>query len=503
MYDLILKNANIIDGKSDCIYRNDIAIKDGKIAKIATDLENGKKIIDVCGLTVSPGWIDSHSHSDRMFIKAPDQKEKIEQGITFSITGQCGGSPAPVKNADSTLLTVGDYLSKVKNIEQGSGASLLVGHNSIRKAVMNSEKRAPTKEELAKMQELLEDALKSGAIGMSLGLYYVPGCYADIDEVIALGKTVAKYNGVLTAHLRNENDNLVEAVDEFLEIIRECGCRAVFSHHKAMDKNNWGKVKTTLAMIDEANEKGADIYVDVYPYIASATSMTSRFLPSQFHPPMTTNVLDLLKNDEVCKKAKEWGKAKWGNDLGWVTMIACGGHPEYVGLTINEIADMKGQSDRFDTVFDIMREGNGITNICTFMMCEEDVEYVIKHPRSMICTDAAVRTVEKHAHPRMVGSFPRAIGRYAREKKVIPLIEMIKKITSLPASVYGLTTKGVIEQGYDADLCIFNADTIIDKADFTNAFLANEGLEYVIVDGKIVLKKGKYNGIRAAKIMTK
>lgn len=501
MFDLLIKNASIIDGTGAEPFIGDVAVKNGKIKKIGKIDDYAERMIDAEGLTLTPGWIDSHSHSDRTFFSFPDQREKIEQGITFSITGQCGGSAAPLIREDGTVETVGQYFERLSSVPQGSGAALLVGHNTVRKAVMNTEKRAPSPEEMQRMKDLVEDAMKNGALGMSLGLYYVPGCYSEIDEVIELGKIVAKYGGIIASHIRNENDGLIEASREFIDIIKATGCRAVFSHHKAMDKNNWGKVKNTLEMIDKANSEGADIYVDVYPYIASSTSMTSRFLPSQFHPPMSKSVIELLKDEDICNRAKAWGRAKWGNDLSWVIITVCGGHPEYSGKTVNEIADMKGQTDRFDTVFDIMREGNGLSNICTFMMCEDDVEYVMKHPRAMLCTDAAVRTSNTYCHPRMIGSFPRILGRYVRERRVTSLPEMIRKMTSLPAKVYGLSSKGIIAEGYEADICIFDADRIIDTADFINFDLPNKGIEYVVIGGKIVCEKGKYNGVRAAEVM--
>ena len=501
MYDIVLKNGSILDGSGSMAYVADVAIKDGKIAKIGKITEDAERVIELNGLTVTAGWIDSHSHSDRTHLTYPDQKEKVEQGITFSITGQCGGSPAPIQR-NGALQTAGEYISEVKKVKQGSGSALLIGHNSIRRAVMNSEKRAPTAEEMQIMKDLLEDGMKNGAIGMSLGLYYVPGSYAEIDEVIELGKVVAKYNGIITSHIRSENDGLIDAVKEFIDIIRATGCRAVFSHHKAQDKCNWGKVKTTLEMIDKANAEGMDIYLDVYPYIASSTSMRSRFLPAMFHPEGTKSVVDLLDRPEVIAKAKAWGHGKWGNDLGWTLIVDCAGHPEYRGLNINEIADSKGYVDRFDAVFELLREGNGVCSICTFMMCEDDVEYIMKHPRAMMCTDAAVRVNDAPVHPRIRGAFPRVLGRYIRERKILPLPEMIRKMTALPAYVYGLTSKGKIAEGFDADICVFDPEKIIDRADYTNSSLPNEGLEYVLIDGKVVFENGKYNGIRAAELYT-
>lgn len=501
MYDLIIQNATVLDGSGQDSFVSDIAIKDGKIARIACGLSNGKHIINARGLTVTPGWIDSHSHSDNAILSYPDQTEKVEQGITFSITGQCGSSPAPLRSADGTdIETMGDFLKKAKDIPQGSSAAVLVGHNTLRRSVMGEENRAPTSEELEQMKALLREGLDAGAIGMSLGLFYVPGCYAELDEVITLAKVVAEHDGLLVAHIRNEDVKLIEAVEEFITIIKASGCRAVFSHHKAMWRENWGKVKATLAMIDQANAEGADIYLDVYPYCASATSLIARFVPKQFHPEGTKSALHLLDDPSICREIKNWATARWENDLSWALVTEFPEHKEYEGLNLNEIADLRGQTDRLETAFDIIRESKGKAQACFFMMCEEDVEYVIKHPRAMICTDSSVAGAKQQYHPRLRASFPRVLGRYVREKRVTSLPEMIRKMTSLAADVYGLSGKGRIAEGADADLCIFDADKIIDRADFKCCTPNNEGLCYVIVDGKIVLEYGVYNKTRAGRI---
>ena len=375
---------------------------------------------------------------------------------------------------------------------------MLIGFNTLRRAVLGNENRAPSAEELEKMKELLRDAMRAGAIGVSFGLIYVPGCYATTEEVIEIAKVVGEFGGILASHIRNESNGLLEAVEEFLSAIRASGCRAVFSHHKSSKKQNWGMVKKSLAMIDAANAEGLDVYLDVYPYTASHTSLSSTFLPSKYHPDGLRSVMDLLDNREILDRVKADRYALDGEDYSWVLVVSAKDHPEYLGKTLNEIAEMRGETDRVETAFNLLRETGCDINACYFTMCEEDVEYVMKHPRAMICTDSGVAQGRLHFHPRMRGSFPRTLGRYVREKGVVSLPEMIRKMTSLPASVYRLKTKGLIKEGMDADLCIFDPETIIDRADFLHPTEKNEGLDYVIVAGQIVVKDGVHNGIRAA-----
>ena len=504
MYSLVIKNATIIDGLGNAPFIADIGIESGKIKSIEKTLPDGDQTIDASGLTVTPGFIDSHSHSDRNVTTFPDMKEKIEQGITFSITGQCGSSATPKKLKSSVQIeTPRAYFSRVKNIPQGSHSAMLIGHNTLRSTVMGHENRAPRVEELKKMKELLREGLHAGAIGMSLGLFYVPGAYAKLDEVIELAKVVAEQGGIIAAHLRNEGDNFMEATKEYLTIIKESGCRAVFSHHKAMWYRNHGKVRKTLEMINKANAEGADIYLDVYPYCASSTSLLARFVPGFLHPEGTTNVLPLLYDKSFCEKVKKWGRESLGEDLSFALITNYPAKREYEGMTVSEIARQTGEDDQYETVLSLLRDSNGAGQGCYFCISEDDLCHVIKHPRAMICTDSEVKGNREKYHPRLVGSFPRAIALYVREKHVLSLTEMIRKMTSLPASVYGLKNKGSIEIGMDADLCVFDAERIKDHADYINCTLANEGFYGVIVNGKIVSRGGQYNGTRAAKVFTK
>lgn len=496
MYDLVIKNAMIYDGTGTEAYASDLAVKDGKIACIGRALSGGQETIDATGLALSPGWIDSHSHSDNAVMTYPDQREKVEQGITFSITGQCGGSAAPQKES-----SVADYFAKAP--AQGSGSVLLVGHNTLRKIVIGTENRDPTPEEIERMKALLAEGLDAGAIGMSLGLFYVPGCYSKTEEAIALAKVVGERGGLLAAHIRNEGDKLEESVAEFLQIVKESGCRGVISHHKAGGKANWGKVKNTLRMVDEANAAGMDVYMDVYPYIASHTTLTARLVPSKFHPPGTVSAVQLLDDPAFSERLKQHHIESMGTKIDWALITRCPAMQELEGMTVSQAAAHLGMADEYEAAFHILRTTKGAVNACFFSMCEEDLECVLSHPRAMICTDSSVARDANKFHPRLRASFPRALGHYARERQVVSIPEMIRKMTSLPAHVYELNGKGRIAVGMDADLCIFDPETISDTADFVRCDLPNKGLNYVIVGGRVVLKDGVYNGVRAGVVLAR
>lgn len=500
MYDLIIKNASVLDGTGREAFASDIAIKDGKIAAIDNNLDGGEQTIDAAGMTVSPGWIDSHSHVYEYIDDCTSQWEKLEQGITLSVAGQCGNSGAPLLDPDGSLKTMGEYFDKLNQVRQGASVATHVGHNRLRRVVMGNDNRDPTAEELRKMRSLLREAMEAGALGLSLGLFYIPGCYAKREELLALAKVVASYKGILSAHIRDEGAGLVEAVEEFVSIAKEAGCRGVISHHKAMYKENWGKVNETLAIVDAANAQGGDIYMDVYPYCASATALRARFIPKQFHPSGQWDIMELLNDPAACKKITRWIHDTWGDDLNWVLIVSCPSHPEYVGKTINQIAQQRQNADVAETVLTVLRESKGGARACFFVISEEDLETVLRHPRSMVCTDSSVCGNADMFHPRATSSFPRVLGNYVRKKGVTTLPEMIRKMTSLPANVYGLQGKGRVCVGADADICIFDPEKITDRSDYLNCRAKNEGLHYVIIDGKVVLENGKANGVLAGKL---
>ncbi len=476
MYDILIKNGLILNGTGSPAIRAELAIKDGKIAKIARHIPGeAKTVIDAVGKVVTPGFIDSHSHSDHNFYSKPDQIEKVEQGITTSVGGQCGGS---VCGADAA-----EFLDKARGCKLGANLAQLIGHGTLRQAVIGTADREPTAEELEKMKSMMREAMAHGALGVSFGFIYAPGCFAKTPEAIEIAKVVGEYHGIAAIHLRSEAAQLVKAVQEFITIVRESGVRGVISHHKAAGREeNWGKVHTTLRMIDQANAEGLELYADVYPYNAASTGFSSAFIPNSWRDGGKEALLKRAADPEMVAKIKEDYYKKYP-DMSWIMAVRCPGYEQYNGLRVPEIAALMDK-DEFDTAMELVRLTGDGTLGCFFSMCEEDVETVLAHPRVMICTDSGVKVKEGY-HPRMRGSFPRALGRYVRERKVTSLPEMIRKMTAMPAAVYGLKTKGLLWEGFDADICIFDPDTIIDRATYVDPDQRAEGLDYVIVGGKI------------------
>ena len=495
MFDLLIKNGMILDGTGCDGFVADIGIQDGKIVAIDTELSDAKQVIDATGLTVTPGFIDSHTHSDSDTLTYPLQAEKAEQGITTSLAGQCGSTQYP-KKVDGEIVLTSEYYDKIDATPQGSHIAIFAGHRAIRTSVMGMEYREPTAEEMEKMKALLRDAMDAGAMGISFGLIYTPSCYSKTEELIELAKVAAEKGGMISAHIRDERDNVIESVEEFITIAKAAGVRGVISHHKASQIQNHGKVKTTIAMMEQANREGCDLYCDVYPYIASATRLSATFVPIEYD---TDKVKEYVQDPALRQQFKERNLKRFGPDLSWVQILTCTAYPEYTGLRVSEAAKLHGKDD-YDTVYDIIAK-QPACQAAFFSMCEEDVKTVMAWDRSMICTDSGVAGKKISYHPRLRAAFPRVLGRYVREQQVTSLPEMIRKITSLPAHVDGLSTKGRIAEGMDADICIFDPDTILDHATFTDPHPRCEGLQYVIVNGVVAAENAVCTGATPGKLL--
>ena len=515
MLDLLIKNARIVDGTGMPAYYGHVGIREGKIASIAPIVtQEAARVIDAQGLTLTPGFIDSHSHDDMIMETVPACAHKLEQGVTTQIVGMCGHSAAPLSEryyeeglricrslcangVNEDLASRTDFQVYLDGLRQDFGTSMgfHIGHGTIRTAVMGFERRKPTAEELERMKEHVRCAMKAGALGISFGMIYTPGTFADTEEMIELCKVAAEYGGDMTIHMRNEGKRLVEAVEETLRIVRETGIRCVISHHKASGgPDNWGKVKQTLPMIEQINREGYTVFLDQYPFIASSTGLSSE-IPSAYLSLPKQELRAMLEDPAGRKEIVD--AMVDGRDPEQVyerLMIgASRAFPQYSGMMVPEAARLHGKS-RTDTILDVLLGDDFASTEISFGMCEEDVEEVLAFPRTMVGTDGLWYPDTFGAHPRAFASFPRVLGHYVRERKVVPFEEAIRKMTAMPAAVYGLENKGMIRVGYDADLCLLDPDTIIDATDYKNWNARCPGLKHVFVAGQPVVTDSVHDG---------
>jgi N-acyl-D-aspartate/D-glutamate deacylase len=534
-YDIVIKNGKIINGTGNPWFQADIGIRNGRIDKLGKlKRAEAERIIDAKGLFVCPGFIDAHSHSDFSIFFNNRVESTIRQGITTLIIGQCGFSLAPVNPARmNTLLeyisphipsdaklnlewtTFGEYLNRLEAEGCSSNLATLVGHGSVRIAVMGLEARPPKDEELGVMKMLVAEAMNAGAFGMSTGLIYPPGVFSNTYEIIELCKVVAKYDGVYASHIRGEGENLLDAVKEAIVIGEEAMVPVQISHHKASGRKVWGKTEETLKLMEEARLRGVEVTCDQYPYIAGSTSLIT-VLPPWAHEGGVGKLLTRLRNPETREKIRhdiEHGLPGWHNlilSYGWDNIIVSSVKSEknkiIEGKSLVEIMKLKDKPDAFTTLVDLLLEENGEVTIITYSMCEDDVRRVMKHPLQMVGTDSSSLAPygplgRGKPHPRAYGSIPRILGKYVREEGILSIEDAVRKMTSLPAQKFKLKKRGLIMEGFWADIAVINPYTVIDKATFKEPHQYPEGIEYVIVNGEIVVEKGEHTGVLAGKVL--
>jgi len=518
-YELIIKNGYIVNGSGNPWYKADIGIKNGKIATVGCINEkDGDHLINAKGLIICPGFIDLHNHSDLNILARPFCESHIMQGITTAVVGNCGWSMAPINHMHLSDLqeyfapfllsnfdygwqwsSLEEYYRKVEKNPIAINLVPLVAHGTIRIAVKGFSREPATIEEINKMKFLLRQSLQEGAFGMSTGLAYPPGCYSTTAELMELCNELRDFGRVYASHIRNEGRDLVESVQEAIEIGRKNNIPVQISHHKAKGKSNWGKVTHTLRMLEQERSKGLEIGCDVYPYKAGSTTITS-ILPNWVLEGGILKMLERLKDDEQRKKIKRSfmeNNIREGNDIkdaGFEGIfIASSENQEYEGMSIGEIIKRKKRLNRpFEAMFDLILELKGNATVNKFFMDEGDMQFVLTHPLSAIVTDswATAPCAKGKPHPRAYGTFPRVLGKYVREKRIIRLEEAIRKMTSYPASIMRIRERGLLHQGYWADIVIFDPNTILDRATYQYPHQYPSGIHYVIVNGKITVEKG-------------
>ena len=531
-YDLLISGGRIIDGSGNPYYQGDIAIREGKIAQIRRHIPSDgcKRVIRADHLVVSPGFIDSHSHDDCYVIVRPTCDDKVLQGVTTCVIGDCGFSMAPLslqykeemkealrvmgsREVPEDFWNVGsfaDYLDKVQAKRPGINLVPLVGHQAVRIAVMGSALRAPTDSELERMKALVADALESGAFGFSTGLIYAPGSYAKTEEIIALAKVITPFGGIYASHLRSEGDFQSSALQEAFRIGKEANVPVHIAHHKVVGKNNWGQSRETLRMIAAARAQGIQVTCDQYPYKAGSTYLAS-VLPPQILAGGEALYCQRLQDRSTRQAIIEEIEGRKGKETIWDNWIKAAGftgivialspnHPNYVGKSIADIAQMENKNP-YDVVFDLIAEEKKATVMIIFVMDEGDIERIMKSPFTMVGTDGIPGFGVNQIHPRQTSTFSRVLGRYCREKGVLSLEDTIRKMTSLPAQTFQLKQKGLLREGNDADLVIFDPQTIIDRATFEDSKQPPEGIHYVVVNGEIAVEHGKVTGATSGKVL--
>lgn len=494
--DLLIRNGRIIDGTGNNWYYGDIAVKNGKIIGIGRQLNyTAGRTIDATNMVVAPGFIDVHTHIEDDETKDPLAQSFIYDGVTTCITGNCGQS-----NVD-----IAKYLRTIDSIKLSINVATLVGHNDVRKAVMGRANRDATAEELQKMELLVDKAMKDGAVGMSTGLIYIPGTYSKTPEIVSLAKQAARYNGVYVSHMRDEGDKVAEAIEEALTIGREANIPVEISHFKLSGQQNWGRSKETLELVKKAREQGIDVTIDQYPYTASSTSI-STLIPDEILADGQDSIIARLQRPEVKKyvinEMLRKLKRRKLKHFSYAVVAYHRADTTYNGKSIEQINLMKGRKHKAkaeaETVIDIMIAGGA--GAVFHGMGEEDVKRIMQYPFNMFASDASIRVMNAGMpHPRGYGTNARVLGKYVREENVISLEEAIRRMTSLPAQKFQLHDRGLLREGYAADIVVFNDREVKDMATFAKPHAYSKGFHFVIVNGVITVDNEKHTGIRAGK----
>jgi len=529
MFDVIIRRGLIYDGSGGPPFESDIGIVNDTISFMGDLSDRDARLeIDAEGKAVSPGFIDIHTHSDLPLLQDGAADSHIRQGVTTNVIGNCGNSAAPVtdeaisymkeKRASDLCVewdwnSLDEYLMRLESSGVSVNVVPLVGQGTIRGSVMGFSDRPPSEDEMNKMQEMLRGALCDGAFGLSTGLIYVPGSYADTEELVELCSVLSEFDALYASHIRGENDTLLDAIQEALYIGEKSEVPVQISHLKAMGRHMWGTGVRALQMIERARTvDGIQVTADQYPYNASATGLGA-YLPPWAHIGGTEELMRRLRDDSVRQKIKEailneeddeWISLYKG--VGWEnTLITRCPDEDLEGRSIDDIARDRGV-DPFDCAFDILLESEGQVGVVYFTIGDEDLESIMQHSCVMIGSDSSAVSTEGplakgKPHPRAFGTYSRVLGKYAREEGVISLSEAIRKMTALPAQTLGISDRGFIRPQMKADIVVFDAKEVQDKATYTDPFQYPVGVRHVLVNGNETVREGKHLGARSGMIM--
>jgi dihydroorotase/N-acyl-D-amino-acid deacylase len=529
-FDLVLEHGHVVDGTGSPWYAADVGIRDGRIAAIGNLASAAAaRRIDAAGKVVAPGFIDMLGQSELSILLEPRLPSKIYQGITTEITGE-GGSIAPLSDAlvaedklgydhmgiVADWRTLSEYFARLEKQGMGINLATYVGATQVRRLVVGEENRAATPAELARMTGLVREAMEQGAVGVSTSLQYAPAPYASTEELIALAAESARHGGLYATHMRSESEAEPAAIDEAVRIAREAHTAVEIWHLKAAGKRNWGRMPEVIAKIEAARRDGVDLTADTYAYPAWFNSF-SAFIPPWAHEGGDDKMLARLKDPatraRLRKELEDPSPVSWDNEWQEVPgpegiLLSVFQNPALVplqGKTLAEAAKLRGK-DAIDTLFDLLIEDHGYTEVAVFGMSEPDVLLALKQPWVSICNDSQGTSTEgalgkEHPHPRAYGTFPRILRKYVREDGQLTLPDAIRKFAALPAQRMHLADRGVLKAGMWADVVVFDPATIKDLATFENPNQLSQGMDYVLVNGVPVIDGGKMTGKLPGKVL--
>jgi N-acyl-D-amino-acid deacylase len=528
-WSLLIRGGEVVDGTGAPRRRADVAVEHDRIAAVGPDLGGeARQVIDAAGHVVAPGFIDIHSHSDLFYLGCPAAESKIRQGCTTEVVGMCSFSPAPVPPGRRELLrdwaagigarldirwtTFAEYLDALRAARVSINVAPFVGHGALRLTAIGPENRPAGAGEMDGMRRLLHEALEAGAFGFSTGLVYPPSAYAATEELVDLARAMARRGGLYFSHVRGEAAMVEDSIAEAIRIGEEAGVGVQIAHVKVTGRENWSKIDRVLALIDRARARGVDVSGDVYPYHAGSTKMDN-LLPSWVHDGGTARLLDRLAEPatrrriiEECLVAGERWRTQSLGAIGFDEVrIATCGQQKLEGLSLAELARQRGVAPA-EAMMALLLEENATVSMVAFSQSPDNVARVLAHPAIMVGSDSLGLTSGPgpHAgrpHPRMYGTFPRVLGQHAREQRLFSLETAVAKMTGQPAARLRLADRGVVRPGQAADLTIFDPQTVRDEATFEDPHRHPTGIPYVIINGAVVVDRGKFTAVGGGRIL--
>jgi N-acyl-D-amino-acid deacylase len=522
-WDLVLRHGTIVDGSGGAPFEGDVAILNGRIVAVGRALTGrGSEEIDARGLAVAPGFVDIHSHADGTLFDDPRAESVVRQGITTVVVGQDGGSRGPAREHDDDAAervrhamraghqfdSVGDFLAGVDALPPAVNLATMVGLGTVRGVVVGNADRPATRAEIMRMHALVGASLAQGACGVSSGLEYVPGAFASREELAALCQPLAEARLPYATHMRNEDDQLLESIDESIAVARAAGCPLQVAHLKTQGPRNWPKIDAALERLERARAGGMDVAFDRYPYVAYQTGLTNLF-PPWSRDGGTERFLARLRDSVTARRIRGEAVAKAELIGGWdnvqITSVGNDADRAVEGQRLGRWAKASA-IDPYDAAVGLLERSNGDVGMVGFAMSEQNIERFLAHPLGMVCSDGGAFATDGparrgHPHPRSLGSFPRVLAQYVRERRVLTLEEAVRKMTSFPASRVRLENRGMLREGYAADVVMFDPATVVDRATFAEPFRYPEGIRLVIVNGVPALRDGQRAERRAGRAL--